>query len=186
MEMVSLKKKAKGILIFTGLPIIITAMLLLCAGDTGAFELVYGVMIIIFGYVASVHDLRANKIPNSLIIGMLVSWVIVITPKLFVDTSPAIKLLIDSALGFVVGGGIFMLVYLISHKGLGGGDVKFMAAAGLYLGFKGIIPAMLYGTILAAIVGIMLIALKRINRKDKIPLAPFLYTGILIAVLFTT
>ena len=58
---------------------------------------------------------------------------------------------------------------------LGGGDVKFVAAAGLFLGFARIIPATLYGTILAALTGLALIALKKIGRKDKMPLAPFLY-----------
>ena len=41
---------------------------------------------------------------------------------------------------------------------------------------------MLFGTILAALAGLTLIVLKKISRKDKIPLAQFLYVGILITV----
>jgi prepilin signal peptidase PulO-like enzyme (type II secretory pathway) len=58
-----------------------------------------------------------------------------------------------------------------------------MAGAGLYLGFSGIIPSMLYGTVLAALTGLALMLLRKIGRKDTIPLAPFLYVGMLITVL---
>jgi leader peptidase (prepilin peptidase)/N-methyltransferase len=172
----------KQVLPYVGLPVILAALLILRAGNTEAFILLRRGLIIIFGYVASVFDLKAKRIPNSLILGMLAAWVLIMTPKLFLDTDIAISLLTDSALGFAIGGGLFLIVYLISRNGLGGGDVKFMAAAGLFLGFDGVIPAMLFGTILAALIGLVLIALKKIKRKDKIPLAQFLYVGILITV----
>jgi len=57
-----------------------------------------------------------------------------------------------------------------------------MAAAGLYLGFSETVPAILYGTVLAALVGLVLILLKKIGRKDTMPLAPFLFAGIIITV----
>jgi len=106
------------------------------------------------------------------------------TPKLVVDTEIAVELLLNALLGFAVGGGLFLIVYFISRKGLGGGDVKFMAAAGLYIGFSGTMTAMLCGTILAALTGLTLILAKKIGRKDQMPLAPFIYIGILIAVFF--
>ena len=101
---------------------------------------------------------------------------------MFINTDNGVKALTDSLYGMALGGGLFLLVYLFSRRGLGGGDVKFMAAAGLYLGFSGVIPAILYGTILAALTGLILILLKKIKRKDAIPLAPFLFIGILIII----
>jgi len=180
--MVKVVEKTKLAIPYAGLPVILAAMLVLRGGNTDAFILLLRGMIIIFGYIASIFDLKSKRIPNGLVLGMLGSWVLVITPKLFIDTGNAISLIVDCILGFVVGGGLFLLVYLISRKGLGGGDVKFMAAAGLYLGYGGTIPAMLFGTIIAALVGLALIALKKITRKDKMPLAQFLYVGILITV----
>ena len=75
-----------------------------------------------------------------------------------------------------------MLIYIISRNGLGGGDVKFMAVAGLYLGFSGTVPAILYGTLLAAFTGLVLIVLKKLGRKDTMPLVPFLFVGIMITI----
>ena len=180
--MVKVIEKTKPVAPYAGLPAILAAMLLLRAGDADAFILLLRGLIVIFGYVASVFDLKEKRIPNGLILAMLASWVLVMVPKLFLDTDDAVALIADSIIGFATGGGLFLIVYIISRKGLGGGDVKFMAASGLYLGFGGTLPAMLFGTVLAALAGLALMALKKIGRKDKIPLAQFLYAGILITV----
>jgi Flp pilus assembly protein protease CpaA len=174
----------KPLLAYAGIPIVGTAVFLIDAGQSDAFVLLWRELIIAFGYVAAVLDVQSKKIPNSLILVMLAAWVLTMTPKLFVDTDTAVMLLKNSLLGFVTGGGLFLLAYLVSRKGLGGGDVKFMAAAGLYIGFTGALPAMLYGTILAALAGLVLLLLKKIERKDSMPLTPFLYVGILVTVFY--
>ena len=138
---------------------------------------------IVFAIITSVIDIKTKKVPNSLIITMFIAWLLTMTPMLFINTREATATLFDSGLGFLLGGGLFILVYLISRKGLGGGDVKFMAAAGLYLGFYGVIPAMFLGSILAALTVLVLLLLKRIKRKDTIPLTPFLSIGMIVAVL---
>lgn len=174
----------KLILPYVGIPIIGITLLFLYLNRIDGFLLLQLELIILFGYIATVLDIKSKRIPNMLILAMLGAWVLTMTPKLFLDIDKAVVLLKDAVLGFMVGGGLFLLVYVISRKGLGGGDVKFMAASGLYVGFAGVISAMLYGTVLAALTGVMLILLKKIGRKDTIPLAPFLYIGILITVFF--
>ena len=57
-----------------------------------------------------------------------------------------------------------------------------MAVSGLYLGFDGVLPAMLYGTVLATLVTLVLVLLKKLGRKDTFPLVPFLYAGMLLTV----
>jgi len=179
-----LKTKQTQYLPYIGIPVIVAALLILRAGRADSFAMLLCVLSVIFGYAAAISDIKTKRIPNNLIYAMLAVWVIVMIPKLFFETGIAVALLKVSALGMAAGGGLFLLAYLISRKGLGGGDVKFMAAAGLYLGFDGILPAMLIGTVIAALTGLALIALKKINRKDTIPLAPFLFVGILLTVLF--
>lgn len=178
------KEALKTKLPYIGIPVIGLVFYFIYAKRTDAFIVLLCELIIVFGYIASVLDLTTKKIPNGLILIMLGAWVLAMFPKLFLDTDEAVALLKDSALGLVAGGGIFLLVYLISRKGLGGGDVKFMAASGLYLGFSGTFSAMLYGTVLAALTGLALILLKKIGRKDAMPLAPFLYVGMLIAIFY--
>lgn len=141
------------------------------------------ILVVAYAAIAAAFDLKTRRIPNGLILAMLGTWTALLIYTLASNTDAALALLADSALGFAAGGGIFLAVYLISRKGLGGGDVKFMSMAGLYLGLAGTIPAILYGTILAALAGLILILIKKITRKGKMPLAPFLLAGIMATVI---
>ena len=167
---------------YIGIPIIGAALLIIRAERAEPFIILRHEILIVLGYIAAVLDTKSRRIPNSLVLAMAAIWVLIMIPKLFFDIDAGVALLADSTLGLLIGGAVFLLVYLVSRKGLGGGDVKFMAAAGLYLGSRGTLPAMLCGTIIAAFVGLALILLKKIGRKDAIPLAPFLYAGMLIVL----
>jgi len=172
----------KQIFYSTGFLVTLLTWLILRAGSLPAFSILNTVLLIILSYAAMVFDINTRRIPNKLVLIMLAGWLLLIVPMIASDSSRGVKLLADSLYGMLVGGGLFLLVYLVSRKGLGGGDVKFMAAAGLYLGFAGTIPVILYGTTLAALSGLVLILLKKITRKDTIPLAPFLFAGIVITI----
>ena len=113
---------------------------------------------------------------------MMGGWVLIMVPQMFFVTEEALGTKADGLAGFLKGGLIFWLVYAISRGGLGGGDVKLAATSGLYLGLDGVLSMMLYGSVLAASTGVVLILLKKIKPKDQIPLVPFLYVGILLTV----
>ena len=151
-----------------------------CAGKLTTFCLLRLTLLIMLSYIAMIIDVRTKQVPNILILIMITVWLLLIVPIMFFDPGYAVSILTESLLGLLTGGGMFLLVYIISKKGLGGGDVKFIAAAGLFLGFSEIIPVILYGTILAAITGVILILAKKIKRKDTMPLVPFLFAGIII------
>ena len=172
------------ILPYAGIPVFAALLPVIRAGKPELLSLLCDELLIVFGYVLTVSDLKSKRIPNSAVLAMLAAWALIVLPQVFIDTRQSVKLLIDSVIGSAVGGGLFLLVYIISRKGLGGGDVKFMAVAGLYLGYGSILPAMFCGTLLAMLTGIALILTKKIRRQDTIPLVPFLFAGILIALYF--
>ena len=175
-------KEHKTAIFCAGFFIIMFVWLVVAASSLSAFSLIRSALLILLSYIAMVFDINTKRIPNMLVLIMIAGWLMLMLPMIFIDTENGIKLLADSLYGLMIGGGLFLLVYLLSRKGLGGGDVKFMAAAGLYLGFAGTVPVILYGTVLAAVVGLVLILLKKINRKDAMPLAPFLFIGIMITI----
>ena len=176
--------KLKPLLSYLGLPIILAVLLIMKLGKLDTAVLLQRCVLAVFGYIASVSDIREKKIENNLVLLLLGAWVITVAPQFFFRPSMAIMLCISAGVGFLIAGVVFLTVYLFSHGGLGGGDVKFMAVAGLFLGFNGVLPAMLYGAALAAVTALILVASKRMGKKDSIPLAPFLYTGIILTMLF--
>ena len=181
------RSAALRMLPYSGMLVLVAALAMLRASRIGridALSLLFDELVIAFGYIASVTDIKMKKIPNRVVLAMLASWALIMAPYVFVDAGMAIALIVESLLGLALGGGLFLLAYFISRKGLGGGDVKFMAAAGLFLGTGGAITTMLSGTILAALTGGAMMLLKKIGKKDTIPLAPFLFAGMLITVFF--
>ncbi|MDY3751328.1 prepilin peptidase [Christensenella minuta] len=77
-----------------------------------------------------------------------------------------------------------MLVIALATDGFGIGDVKLMAVSGFLLGWKNIVFAALAGAVLAAVCALVLIALKRKTKKDKIAFGPYLAIALFTAALF--
>lgn len=178
------KEKQKAVLAYIGIPLLAALFLFARLKSLDAFTLLQQELLLIIGYIVAIQDIRCKRISNKIVLALLACWLLSIIPQLVVDIERALGTVKDSAFGFLIGGGLFLLVYLISRNGLGGGDVKFMAVTGLYLGLNGILPTMLYGSVLAALFGLTMILFKKIGRKDAIPLAPFLYVGVLITIFF--
>ncbi len=86
-------------------------------------------------------------------------------------------------MGGLLGGGIFLLVYLVTgKKGIGGGDVKLMAAAGLVLGMPKLFFALFFGCAFAVLVQL---PLKLFGKKNStFALGPYLVIGIGLMVWF--
>jgi leader peptidase (prepilin peptidase) / N-methyltransferase len=81
---------------------------------------------------------------------------------------------------------LFLIQALIYPAGVGLGDVKLSGIIGLYLGWLGVRPlvgGLFLGYVLAAVVGLALLATRRANRKTQVPFGPFLLAGALIAIL---
>lgn len=175
-------KNWRKLIPYMGIPVLELALCLL-RHETDPVVLLLRGALLALSYLAALGDLQEKRIPNQLVAVMVGVWVLILVPQIFYRTEYTIWLLMNGGIGFLLAGTVFLVVYLVSRKGLGGGDVKFMAASGLYLGVD-VLPAMLYGSVLSAIVGIGLLLAKKVGRRDAIPLAPFLYAGMLI-VIFT-
>lgn len=176
--------KLKLLIPYDGIPFLAILLLLVRWNSLDAFTLLQSELLLVIGYYAAVKDVREKVVANRTVLALLVCWLLTMIPQLAVNIDVGVSRLANAFAGFLLGSVLFLLVYLISRNGLGGGDVKFMAATGLYLGLNGILPAILYGSVLAALFGLALILLKKMGRKDTIPLIPFLYAGILIAIFF--
>lgn len=84
-------------------------------------------------------------------------------------------------LGAVVIGGFFYGQFVIS-KGtwVGGGDIRMGALMGFMLGFSQGLVALFFAYLIGAIISVILILLKKAQRKTPIPFGTFLTASILI------
>lgn len=158
------------------------AGLVLWKGTGSWFELLWYGTAAVFAYVAAVVDYETRRIPNALIGYMFAAWVFILAPQFLVNIEFALKWGIHAIFGFLLAAIVFAVVYVFSKGGLGGGDVKYMAVMGLFMGYDGILFATLVGTVLTSVVGLALILMKRMTRKDPLPLAPFLFIGIVVTI----
>jgi len=82
---------------------------------------------------------------------------------------------INMLIGFAIGGGFFLLQYLVSKgKWIGGGDVRLGAMMGVWLGWPVVIFAIFIAYASGAIFGLLLMISKRKKLSSKIAFGPFL------------
>jgi leader peptidase (prepilin peptidase)/N-methyltransferase len=94
-----------------------------------------------------------------------------------------------SLIGFAVGGGSFLLISEIYYRlrgnvGMGGGDIKYIAAAGALLGWQNIIVVIFLAAFSGALIGMIGMGFKKLGFLSKIPFGPFLAVGTLAAIFY--
>lgn len=93
-----------------------------------------------------------------------------------------VRALIGAASAFAV----LFTIHVASPRGMGFGDVRLSFVLGLYLGYLGaldVVFGMFLGFAYGAIIGIVLMAVRRHGRRQHIPFGPFLAAGTLTIVL---
>lgn len=93
--------------------------------------------------------------------------------------------ILDSIFGALIGGGIFLAIALIAlfiykKEGMGFGDVKLMAALGLFFGTEKILVITLLSFFIGAIIGGGLLIFTKKKSNSYIPFGPFIVIGTLI------
>ena len=84
---------------------------------------------------------------------------------------------VESVIGILLAGGLFLAIILASRGGMGGGDLKFGAMLGAFLGWKALLFALFVAVVSGGVLGIALLASGLRGRKDPIPFGPFLAAG---------
>lgn len=130
-----------------------------------------------------VYDIRWMEMPTKLIYAVdIIALTFVVLQAL---TTASWYPVTSGAIGALLLGGFFWLLYQLSGaKWIGGGDVRYGFAMGLFLGWQ----SMLFGLMLASYLGIILIiiliALRKYRKNMRIPFGPFLVGATYIAMLF--
>jgi len=123
--------------------------------------------------VLSVIDFRTYEIPFCI--------------NVFIGVLGVVRLIIDIKnyplylIGMVCVSGLLWLILVISKgAAMGGGDVKLMAAAGLFLGYKLVIVALMFGCFYGSVIHI--IRMKLSDEGHQLAMGPYLSMGIFTAL----
>lgn len=134
-----------------------------------------GLLLASLAVIVTVSDIRYMRIPNAVLLAFL-------PPLLLLRLlEPDGRSYAEYALGAIAGGGVLLLVALLSRGGMGMGDVKLLALIGLALGWKGALLTLLLGSFAGTAAGLVLLLRRRSKLRQPMPFGPFLMLGALIA-----
>ena len=127
-------------------------------------------------------DLDIKKIPNSLVLSLLIIRTVSIIYAIATGT-PVKQTLIPSLIGLAAGFILYQLPTLIGIP-IGTGDVKYSAAIGYCLGAFGFLQASLIMAAGLVVYLIYLVATKKGSLKTAVPMGPYLSLGVVVTALY--
>jgi len=131
----------------------------------------------------AIIDIKHQIIPDSLVISVFVMSILFKAINFFIYDVPFEFL--DSLFGTIVGVGFFLILLLVSHGGMGGGDITLIGALGFILGLKNTILTILLSFIIGAIISLILLIFKFKTMKDPIPFGPFIILAFYLSYFFS-
>jgi len=121
-------------------------------------------------------DLEQRRLPHLLLDPLIVACVV------FVPFNPAVSPL-DAIIGSVGALAMLGLLGLVIRGGVAMGDLYLVGALGLLLGWQGIFAAIFIAAVLASVISLGLLAVRRVGMKSYIPFGPFLVAGAVLTLL---
>lgn len=144
------------------------------------FWLTVGILLLII----LVTDLRYMIIPDYAVAGL---GLMAVCYRSFLSFKGVMQW-VDFGLAIVVGmvmmGVFYGLWYFTKGKGMGFGDVKYVMAMGLLLGWPKGLVGLFVAFVLGALVGLGLLFAGKVGRKSLLPFGPFLVLGTVIALIY--
>lgn len=125
-----------------------------------------------------ITDITLKRLPNKLTLSGFIASIFVSLVNLFNAHSGI--LLLQTLLFSFVSGFTFLLLNIISKGGMGMGDVKLAGMLGALLspfGGSVIFISYVFAFIFGALIGVLLLILKAVDRKSMMPFGPYMIIG---------
>lgn len=130
-------------------------------------------------YFLSVTDIRKKVIPNKIILSVFIMRFVFLLAEIYYNSEMVALVLKNALVGLAISVFVAVVMLLISRNQMGGGDVKLFALIGFYTGRTNVLSVMMFSFIYAALAGIILMLSKKYKAKDSIPMAPFVFLGMM-------
>jgi len=141
------------------------------SGLAGLFSAIFAYFLIALALI----DVDTQLLPDDLTLPLLWIGLLVNTQGIFCSLESAV---LGAALGYMALWMVYWIFKLITGKeGMGYGDFKLLAALGAWCGWAALPAIILISSVIGAIVGLGLMAIKRRGREVPIPFGPYLAIG---------
>lgn len=141
-----------------------------------SLAMIKSITLIIFLVISSIFDLKKKMVPLALI---TLAGVLVLLLSMFDPTMSWAKSLCGTLLGLLL-----LFIGKVFKGTIGAADGLVMIVVGFVMGIYGSCVVLFYSLFLAAMVSIVLLIFKKVNKKDSIPFIPFIlvtYVGVYLA-----
>ena len=150
----------------TGVLTLLTVSLSFFALKTTGLEVVYHLLVTYALITLFVSDLLYQTLPDEIVyptLGLVFVWT-------FFKGD-----LLMALLAALAAAGFFLFLIVVTRgKGMGWGDVKLVGLMGLFLGFPGLVIALILAFLTGATTGVILVLLRKKRLVDQIAFGPFL------------
>lgn len=130
-----------------------------------------------------ITDMQLKLIPNLCSLILLATRAVTLLTDFFTSREFFVGFLIQctiAGLGCLI---IFFLVSKITRGGIGMGDVKILSCLGFLCGLKTLAYSLFLSLVVASVISLVLIIIKKKNVKDALPFGPMIWIGFEIAAL---
>ena len=127
-------------------------------------------------------DLREKRIPNLFPLTLAVGGVLFLALG-FITGQNGIQAYVVSSVMATAGCAVAMLVImLLTHGGVGAGDIKLLCALALAGGVQIVCGTVAFGVTACALTAVVLLIAKKKNLQSSLPFAPFMLIGFMVSV----
>ncbi len=147
------------------------------------WALLFLVPLVPVGVALALIDWRTRLLPTRIIAPTYLVLVPLVVIAALLGGEP--RLLVRAALGWVILGGFYVLLWVIYPAGMGYGDVRLSGILGIvlgYLGFGAFVLGAWSGFLLGGLGGLILAGLRIIDKREN-PFGPWMLIGALVGII---
>lgn len=141
-------------------------------------------LLVAFLFAAAYIDYFKRIIPNKLVVMMLLIRMAVYMAEFLVYQGQFWRLLVNDATALLIPLSFFIVGTFLVKNGIGMGDVKLMIVQSLYLGLQGALSALFFSLLVAFVMALFLLFIKKKGKKDSLPFAPAVWLGTIVSLSF--
>ena len=142
-----------------------------------SIELMISLLLCSMLVIVLVTDIKYMLIPNKVLLFFLPIFIIL---RIIEPLTPWWS----SIGGAFIGTSIIAIIILVSRGGMGAGDMKLFGVLGIVLGVKHVLLAFFLSCIIGSVVGVLMLLLKVIKRKQPVPFGPYIVIATVITYFY--